>query len=447
VGQMEAPPSGVTVRMYRTGFGDCFLLAFRGDSGEPVTMLIDCGAHSQHPDGKEQIPKIVSNIRESTRDHLAVLAITHEHADHISGFAKCQDEFAKIQVDDVWFAWTENPGDQAVKELKERRRRMFTALQAAEKKFTGLDETARGNIRRLLEFFDGIGMTGSETMNFVRNLVAKPRYLKPKTRPLSIPGVRGVRVFVLGPPEEREYLLSPNPSSEPGQVYTEMGLASAMLAAAGSDSADAEPAQPFAANYRIVADAVREKSNRNEFAFFHQHYGFGEKDENSWRRIDVDWQYAAESLALKLDSATNNTSLVLAIELPNTKRVLLFPGDAQVGNWESWHKGGWSEENGLAKGEKITAADLLARTVLYKVGHHGSHNATLRRKGLELMTSHELVAMIPVDQKWAEARKPTPWKMPFHSLYEDLTKRARRIYRTDELNPEDLYVEHTVEDR
>jgi hypothetical protein len=146
----------------------------------------------------------------------------------------------------------------------------------------------------------------------------------------------------------------------------------------------------------------------------------------------------------------------------NTGRVLLFPGDAQVGNWESWHDGDWTEENGLDKGKKITARDLLSRTVLYKVGHHGSHNATLREKGLEMMTSPELVAMIPVDEKWALARKPKPWKMPFEPLYSDLKVRTKgRILRIDNglvepqgssawgsLQPrdEDLYVELIIED-
>ena len=68
-------------------------------------------------------------------------------------------------------------------------------------------------------------------------------------------------------------------------------------------------------------------------------------------------------------------------------------------------KAGWSTDNGLDQGEDpILARDLLARTVLYKVGHHGSHNATLRAQGLELMTSAELTAMIPVDEEWAHAR-------------------------------------------
>ena len=68
----------------------------------------------------------------------------------------------------------------------------------------------------------------------------------------------------------------------------------------------------------------------------------------------------------------------------------------------------------------------MARTVLYKVGHHGSHNATLREKGLEMMANPELVDVNPVDEKWGVlARKPKPWKMPFKPLYSDLRVRTR----------------------
>jgi hypothetical protein len=60
--------------------------------------------------------------------------------------------------------------------------------------------------------------------------------------------------------------------------------------------------------------------------------------------------------------------------------------------------------------------------VLYKVGHHGSHNATLREKGLELMTSPELAAMIPVDRRTA---KKLDWNMPFPTLYAKLSTKTR----------------------
>jgi hypothetical protein len=100
--------------------------------------------------------------------------------------------------------------------------------------------------------------------------------------------------------------------------------------------------------------------------------------------------------------------------------------------WKSWHESGWSHQNGLARDETISAADLLQRTVLYKVGHHGSHNATLRQQGFEMMTSQELITMIPVDETWALARKPYPWTMLFDPLYADLMRRTgSRILRSD----------------
>jgi hypothetical protein len=86
---------------------------------------------------------------------------------------------------------------------------------------------------------------------------------------------------------------------------------------------------------------------------------------------------SALDLALRLDRDTNNSSLALAIELENGE-VLLIAADAQVGNWLSWQELAFDGSAG-----KLTGPDLLARTVLYKVGHHGSHNATLREHGLE----------------------------------------------------------------
>ena len=112
---------------------------------------------------------------------------------------------------------------------------------------------------------------------------------------------------------------------------------------------------------------------------------------DAWRQIEDDWLDSAGQLALNLDSDTNNTSLVLAFELKASGRILLFPGDAQIGNWLSWAKLSWRVGDGVDR-RTVKAEHLLARTVFYKVAHHGSHNATLRQQGLELMTHDELVA-------------------------------------------------------
>src|SRR5262249_35617254 len=143
---------------------------------------------------------------------------------------------------------------------------------------------------------------------------------------------------------------------------------------------------------------------------------------------DGDWLWTgAQRLALQLESYTNNISLVLAFELPKSKKVLLFAADAQVGNWLSWHDQDYSADDG----RKVTATALLNRTVLCKVGHHGSHNATLRQKGLELMTNPDLVAMLPVE---ADAVKRLRYgEMPLKSLVSALKQSTQdRLLQLDQ---------------
>jgi hypothetical protein len=147
-----------------------------------------------------------------------------------------------------------------------------------------------------------------------------------------------------------------------------------------------------------------------------------------WRSIDQDWLGAAEALALRADHLTNNTSLVLAFELPGERGVLLFAGDAQVGNWLSWDEiPAWIPiDDARPSQPKPDISDLLERTVFYKVGHHGSHNATLKEKGLERMGADgRLTAFVPVSTP--VARKLKRWQqMPLDALLEAMSTRTRR---------------------
>lgn len=150
---------------------------------------------------------------------------------------------------------------------------------------------------------------------------------------------------------------------------------------------------------------------------------------NYWRRIDFDWLGQAETLALQADHLTNNTSLVLAFELPAARRadrkVLLFVGDAQVGNWLSWDDIERWKPVGEAKGRARQADmnDLLSRVVFYKVGHHGSHNATLKERGVERMPEGGFTAFVPVSV--AVAREVKGWEqMPLDELLDALSRRT-----------------------
>jgi hypothetical protein len=119
--------------------------------------------------------------------------------------------------------------------------------------------------------------------------------------------------------------------------------------------------------------------------------------------------------------------------------VLLFPGDAQVGNWLSWGNLTWKLKNAGGEIQTLAIDDLLARTVLYKVGHHGSHNATLRAHGLEKMESPDLVAMIPVHRQTAVDQD---WEFPYGPLWKRLKEKAHgRVLLADAENVEEIRLE------
>jgi hypothetical protein len=75
-----------------------------------------------------------------------------------------------------------------------------------------------------------------------------------------------------------------------------------------------------------------------------------------------------------LDAFLNNQSLVVLFTFKGKK--LLFVGDAQAGNWEYWMYGG--EPDRAPSIDKITpeGKSILGNLDFYKVGHHGSTNAT-----------------------------------------------------------------------
>ena len=106
--------SGVRVRMYRQGLGDCFLITMPGKSGKPFYMLIDCGVVLGTQDPTTQMTNVVNDIVKVIKDdQIDLLVVTHEHWDHVSGFVQVQSLFdglkKKKKIKKVWVAWTEDP--------------------------------------------------------------------------------------------------------------------------------------------------------------------------------------------------------------------------------------------------------------------------------------------------------------------------------------------------
>jgi hypothetical protein len=254
----------------------------------------------------------------------------------------------------------------------------------------------------------------------------------PESRRHSV-AYRRQRRELLRPGSPRDYLLFKSNAFKEGKTYREFARAGSRAGFYAAvehldvpeDDLDADAwhiadrGHPFDRIHRIPVDRAKMID-----AFRHS-YGFTD-DANEgppWRRIDAEWLASAQDLAMALDGDTNNSSLVLAIELVKSRKVLLFAADAQVGNWVSWDGVSFGGQRGLAE-------DLLGRTVLYKVGHHGSHNATLSEKGLERMNHPRLVALLPVHQKWANDVKR--WPIPWSALMTHLRRKTGgRIIRSD----------------
>lgn len=456
--QMLPPESGVTVRMYRQGHGDCFLLCFKDENDEPFYFLIDCG-YKPNSDVHHTIDEVVADIREATGGRIHVVLVTHEHQDHVNGFWETRSgnvsaRFEDIEVDHLWLAWTEDPNDDFAEQLREEYNDTLLGLLAARDRLAaaGKDEkTAANRVDELLEFeLEGSaeevkrllaidGYNQKFAIKFIKDKTGRtPLYLMPHDQAYWLPRVPGVRIYALGPPRS-DFLLADSLDPEPGEGYSEHSLhrnleARSFYAAAGggNGSDDGEFFQPFASRHRISSEVV-EKCRYAEF--FSERYG-SEGDEQSWRRIDYDWLQTAEALAMRANREVNNTSLVIAIELPMTGKVILLVGDAQRGSWVSWNDGTWEDVDG----NTLTAQDLLGRTVLYKVGHHGSHNATLKGyassdyANLSWMArgeySDQFVAMIPANSEWAN--NSAHWRHPLPSIARALNRKARgRVFQTN----------------
>jgi len=222
-------------------------------------------------------------------------------------------------------------------------------------------------------------------------------------------------------------LLGPTHAGADIAVAAELGMDERDRFLMAAELETYEKTFPFDRSHRVpLADADRAAREHPEAypalaSYIHEM--------NHWRRIDFDWLGPAEELALQVDHLTNNTSLVLSFELPaeraEDRKVLLFVGDAQVGNWLSWGDiQRWTSVGDAGPvPEVVDIREMLGRVAFYKVGHHGSHNATLKKAVEAMPGDGSLMAFIPVSIPVAHEVKG--WtKMPRESLVEALSERS-----------------------
>ena len=352
--------------MYRPGFGDCFLLTFRSRQ-TAHHVLIDFGAHTRGEIGT--MDKIMKNIEEETDKNLTVLVATHAHRDHISGFGKFAARFSKFTIGEVWLPWTDNPHDPDAKTFTKKHLALYNAIETHLRVALGAKETdpkyalaldalsnLRGNEVAISELGRGFG-TG-----------ATIKYLEAGQSIAKVGNVTGLSAEIQGPSRDKSFLTRMDPPAD--QHF---------LTAPGDTAGGVHPFPKLEIRIgepdygAIVSD------------------GQPVLDPSEILALDQLAEAPAERLALALDNVRNNTSLVIVLRFEG--RTLLFPGDAQWGNWQSW----------IGTDE---ARQLLGEIDFLKVAHHGSENATpvdvvkaLKRAGLAVMVPTQIKPFPTIPRK------------------------------------------------
>jgi hypothetical protein len=412
----------VRIRMYRQGLGDCFLIRFSRGVGETFNLVIDSGVIKGTMNPKVVMREVAEDIERETGGKIDALIVTHEHWDHVSGFTQAREVWERMEIAEVWLAWTEDPKNVLAKKLRKDRENRKTKIKNKIAALAGgssfrLDSARSGRVDALLGFLgmsidSAKGNSGGtkQALDYIVGKAKKQIYYDPGTSFVR-DDIPGVRIYVLGPPEDEKKIKKSDPSAAHPEVYSDPAHAFAFSGTIAT-SAEEDLDLPFEdVGCEIVGNQrLYDKYFRKFFPTLAQDAG-----DPKWRQLNFESISELERLALALDGDTNNTSLALAFELADG-RVLLFPADAQVGNWMSWQDYTWKVGS-----KSVRMDDLLAKTVVYKVGHHGSHNATLRDNGLEKMANRDLFAIVPVNKAMAVKKR---WKMPFPPLYRRLIEKS-----------------------
>jgi hypothetical protein len=359
-----SPPTGVTVFAYQVGFGDCLLVRFNYAGNKKRFVLIDFGS-TKLPEGapKTRMVDIANDIKAKCgKDGLVAVIATHRHQDHISGFASSAAGdsgaiIASLKPKLVIQPWTEDPdipknadapapkGVKAAKAATAKAAQTLLAMQDFAALAAGHTEKkgirwASAAVKEQIAF---LGQDGIKNPAAVKSLMAmgkagKAEYLH-HGKKSSLGALLGIKVHVLGPPTVKQHAEVTSQTRVNKDEFWHL-RARALSTATQSHGRPVSlfPRAPTASQGQPPAD-VR------------------------WLSYRVRETIEAEMLSIvrDLDDALNNTSLILLFEFGGKK--LLFPGDAQ---WENW-------EFALTRDD---AADLLGDVNLYKVGHHGSLNAT-----------------------------------------------------------------------
>jgi beta-lactamase superfamily II metal-dependent hydrolase len=408
-------PGRVRIRMYNVGFGDAFLIIVPAED-RPRKILVDCGVHASGTNRRlklrDLVKRIIEDVREDGVPRIDVVIATHRHRDHVHGFD--DDAWAEVRVGEVWMPWTEHPTDARAIEIRNMQGKIAESLDKTLERKTrdplrfGLRGDKLRETKDLKEFVSNSLPNAGAMRTLHEGFAPLPgrrkvlrRFLPPERRgdhTFECDLLPGVVVHALGPSRDPAVIRDMNPPK--GKSYLRM---------AESLPADGEKLLPFRDRWIITEvkqynDAAKALNRGNPLL-----------TDRELKKVRNAGEGTEFGVAVKLEDAVNGTSLMLMFEVG--KSFLLFPGDAQWGTWES------------AKNDPEWRR-LLEKTNFYKVGHHGSHNAT-PVEFVEQMLKKDfwgMVSLRPIEKYKEIPRKP---------LLDALRNKPGRIARMDMRDPAD----------
>ncbi|WP_433711672.1 hypothetical protein ACQP2U_36305 [Nocardia sp. CA-084685] len=299
-----------------------------------------------------------------------------------------------MSVDEVWVPFIEDPDDEDARRIRSGQVEAANGLRALiERRGNGHRMSASVELAQAFAV-NSQGNAAATDRLLGRNFsgFAAPhrvRYLPSKNETENTIAVDrvGLVAHILGPPRDARFLKRMDPPSK--QSWP-------LVRAAASTATDGGPTPLFNRRY-IARNPLPDRLLQAKAAL-----GLDELVDDDDRLLRA---------ASILENAVNNTSVFFVLDIAGTR--LLFPGNAQQGAWE----------HVLSDPRTI---DLVSRLAFYKVGHHGSHNATPRHF-VETDWQTDGYAMIPFGlvKRWAKT-------IPKKSLVDSLVSHDHIVIRADE---------------
>lgn len=379
--------SGIAIRAYVVGFGDCVLLSLP-DGERQRHILVDFGRAPNDAASLGRFPAIAKDIAERCKGRLDLIVMTHEHLDHMEGFYREREVFDHIDVDQVWMSLPSDPDYYS----RYPKARLEKRLQSALVEFVGRAERKHMALHPAFLSLLQNNVANKDRVDYLRKLGKKPPlYLARGQAAAAVARwSRHIKVRVLAPEEDTSVYYASNARSR------------ALTAALSTSLRDSGANAPDEGAQWTFPDVPRAKVDDLP--------GLSASDFGRLRRAIREDGVAA---ARFIDRAANNTSLCLMVEAAGKR--LMLPGDAEMESWE--------------KIREHCAKDLAPVDFL-KVSHHGSHNGTptdLLDTLLPVRRASQARVLVSTKRNVYGTKNP----VPDAALLKELQRRCAQLVSTD----------------